>query len=58
MARQLISNLTEDIRNGKETTVIFYEYDVNSYLAIADGGTPMTVPADKVDQIIRTVRSL
>ena len=44
--------------NGKETTVIFYEYDVNSYLAIADGGTPMTVPADKVDLIIRTVRSL
>ena len=44
--------------NEMETTLVITEYDVNNYLAVIDGGITVTVPADKVDQIIRTVRSL
>ena len=44
--------------NEMETTLVITEYDVNNYLAVIDDGITVTVPADKVDQIIRTVRSL
>lgn len=44
--------------SGIETNVIFYEYSAESYLAVVDGGTPLLVPADDIDALVRTVRTM
>ena len=45
-------------QDGKESIVLFYEYNADSYLAVTDDGIPKTVPADEIDAIIREIRSL
>lgn len=44
--------------SGVETSVVFYEYSAESYLAVVDGGTPLMVPADDIDALVRTVRTM
>ena len=43
--------------SGMETTVIICEYSAEFYLAVVDGGTPILVPADDIDSLVRAVRT-
>lgn len=43
--------------SGMETTVVICEYSTESYLAVVDGGTPLLVPADDIDSLVRAVRT-
>lgn len=43
--------------SGLETTVTFYEYSAEDYLAVVDGGTPLQVSADTIDSLVRTIRT-
>ena len=43
--------------SGMETTVVICEYSAESYLAVVDGGTPLLVPADEIDSLVRAVRT-
>lgn len=43
--------------SGMETTVVICEYSAESYLAVVDGGTPLLVPADDIDSLVRAVRT-
>lgn len=42
--------------DGMEQTCSFYDYDVDSYLAVIDGERRLLVPADDVDKLIRALR--
>ena len=43
--------------SGMETTVVICESSAEFYLAVVDGGTPLLVPADDIDALVRTVRT-
>ena len=43
---------------GVETTVIFSEYSAEFYQAAVDGGSPLLVPADDIDALVRTIRTM
>ncbi len=45
-------------KKGRETTVVITDYSVDSYQAVVDGGSPKLVPAEKIDLLVRTVRTI
>ncbi len=44
--------------NGMEITVVFSEYDVESYLTTVNGQKNYLVPAADIDLLVRTIRSM
>ena len=52
-----ILRIHADSVTGMETTVVICEYSAEFYLAVVDGGTPILVPADDIDSLVRTVRT-
>lgn len=44
--------------DGRETTAVITDYSVDSYQAVVDGGSPILVPAENIDLLVRTVRSM
>ena len=44
--------------NGISAQLVIREYDADSYQASLDGGDPVTVSADKVDKLIRTLKQM